>query len=92
MSEITDRIREYVPGRPAGWETLRDWLATRRYPDPARYHSADRDPLRADSSDFPYTEGTWDEVTEAANFGLLTEAEYAEIVAAADAATRSTPG
>lgn len=86
MSEITDRIRAFAATRPEGWEDLRDWLASRRYSDPARYRTRGEDEvLKADSSDFPETEeGTWDEVEEAANVGLLTDDEYLQIVRRAE--------
>lgn len=78
-TEITDRIRAYHDGHGEPWTELRDWLGQRTYPAPAR---AGRAPIldRAQDDSVPYTDGTWDEVDRCHNVGLLTHAEFREIL------------
>jgi len=86
VSEILDRVHAYCLSG-VGWEKLRDWLASREYPDPERY-SRPRD-MSDDLA--PYTEGTWDEVRRCRNAGLLTQDEYMDVVREADARRAQSP-
>jgi hypothetical protein len=82
MSEITERITQYVSDRPKGFAELRDWLAHHDYlPVATSEH-----PEYGNSDDMYETEGSWDEVSAAHHTGLLTRDEYKEISAAALAA------
>lgn len=79
MSEITTRIKAFKDTND-GWDSLKEWLATKRYPIPVRYIQA-----RDESDDLvSYQEGTWDEVRRCRNMGLISNDQYMEIVGAAD--------
>jgi hypothetical protein len=79
MSEISTRIQAFHD-TGQGWDELKDWLASRRYPVPERFLQP-----RDESDDAGgYTEGTWDEVNRCRNMGLLTDAQYQEILQDAD--------
>ncbi len=84
MSEITTRIEQYRDGG-SDWPTLRDWLVNHRYVDPVRYADPNIGPLDERDWDFPYVDGSWDEMQQARSHGLLTDAEFYEVSRAINA-------
>jgi hypothetical protein len=79
MSEITIRIEQYHDGG-SDWPTLRDWLVNHRYVTPVRYDDPRVGPLDERDWDFPYVDGSGDELQNARTYGLLTNAEYFEVL------------
>lgn len=88
MSVITDQIKSYRAGT-IDLPALIAKLSRRTYPLPARMQGGPKNPFaRALWFDEQpsYTDGTWDEVLRARNYGLLDDDEYNQINAAFEAA------
>jgi hypothetical protein len=83
MSEITTCIEQYRDGE-LSWDDLRDWLVDHRYVTPQRYADPQPGPTAERDWDFPYVDGSWDEVQEARHT-LLTADQYREVSRAIDA-------
>jgi hypothetical protein len=80
VSEITDRIRAYKETRE-GWDALLEFLASHTYLEAKRYADPNITALDEADWDFPFVEGSWDDVTRANSRGELTDDEYHQIVA-----------
>lgn len=78
MSAITTAIQNYRAGRMT-WGDLFTFLTGRHWPQPERYKNLPEDPLKreAELDQRPnYTDGTWDEVVRARDYGDLSPQEY----------------
>lgn len=83
-SDITDQIRDYKAGK-ISFDDLRASLANRHYEDPSHYSIDEATP--GDIEDADRSEpGTWGEVEQAQDLGLLTYPEYQAISEASHAA------
>lgn len=81
MSVITDQIKQYRDGS-IDFEALKRKLGDRTYPLPARMVGGPKNIVMRSAwlDEQPYySDGTWDEIMRARNYGLLTDAEYDEI-------------
>jgi hypothetical protein len=76
-TEITTRIVRYRKGEET-WDSLFTWLTTKKYPDPERYKT-DFDATKEEDW-YGDDDGTWDEVSRAHNYGLLTHDEYQKLL------------
>lgn len=83
MSEITTRIEQYRDGE-LSWDDLRDWLVSHEYVTPQRYADPQPGTTAERDWDFPYVDGSWDEVQEARHT-LLTADQYREVCRTIDA-------
>jgi hypothetical protein len=81
VNEITTRIVRYRKGEET-WDSLFTWLTTKKYPDPERYKTY-RDATKEEDW-YGDDDGTWDEVSRACNYGLLTQDEYHKILVEMD--------
>lgn len=84
MSDITEQIKAYRAGATT-WPALKQSLSTREYATPA--HFGQRGLTEADLESVDRHEpGTWGEVEQAHNEGLLTDDEMNELHGATVAA------
>jgi hypothetical protein len=78
MTTITERLVAYKRGTGETWPEIRAWLTETDFPLVKRVPCP---PTDIDGDDVSRSEaGTWDEVMGCRNAGLLTEAEYMEVL------------
>jgi hypothetical protein len=79
MSEITEQIQQYHDKRTP-WKALRDFLVNFRYVTPQRYDDPQPGPTDERDWDHTYVDGSGDELQLARTRGLLTTAQYYEVL------------
>jgi hypothetical protein len=79
MSEITEKIQAYKASGE-GWPELLEWLAAHEYTPAKRYDDPKTGPLDEADWDYPFVDGSWDEVDKARAVGDLTRDEFAQVV------------
>lgn len=79
VSVITDKIKAYKAGT-IPWRDLFKFLTERKYVTPQRYDDPQPTIFEERDWDHPYVDGSWDEVQRARSQGLLTDAEFYDVL------------